>query len=62
MVIANRALYNPGAADHQSFELHESEQVELVLKILKMAGINLKDYNLTQSAAQEEINKIQQEN
>jgi len=62
VVVSNKALYNPSAADHRSFELHESEEVELVLKISKMAGINLRDFNLAQAAGQEEINKLQQEN
>ena len=62
IVVSNKALYNPSATDHQSFELHQSEEVELVLKISKMAGINLKDFNLAQAAGQEEINKLQQEN
>ena len=43
------------------FELHSSEQVELVVKILQLAGIAIKDLNLVQVAAQEENRSIQQQ-
>ena len=55
------ALYNPAAGDHQDFELHISEEPKLVVKILQLAGINMKDYNLAQLAGQKEISVIQQE-
>ena len=55
------ALYNPSAADHQDFELHASEQKTLVLKILQLAGVSIKDYNVAQLAAQKESSEIQQE-
>jgi len=59
--IDNSALYNPSAPDHQDFELHISEEPKLVIKILQLAGVNTKDYNLTQLAAQKEASIIQQE-
>jgi len=55
------ALYNPNATDHQDFELHSSEESKLVIKILQLAGVSMKDYNLTQLAAQKETSVIQQE-
>ena len=55
------ALYWPSAPDHQNFELHASEESELVIKILQLAGINMKDYNLAQIAGQKEISVKQQE-
>jgi hypothetical protein len=54
-------LYNPTALDHQNFELHDCEEELLVIKILQLAGVNIKDYSLTQIAAQEEVKKTQQE-
>jgi hypothetical protein len=56
----NSTVYNPSAADHQEFELHTSEQNNLVLKILQLAGISIKDYSLTQVAAQKEAVDKQQ--
>lgn len=61
VVVNNKALWNPSAADKQDFELHASEEKNLVIKILQLAGVSIKDYNLTQIAAQEEIKNIQQE-
>ena len=55
------ALYNPNATDHQDFELHASEEKNLVAKILQFAGVSIKDYNLVQIAGQKEASTIQQE-
>ena len=42
-------------------EVHPSEETELVLKILILAGFTLKDPNLYQAAAGEDIKNTQQE-
>ena len=60
-VVVGKALYNASAADLQNFELHESEENNLVIKILQLAGISMKDYNVTQVASQKESSDIQQE-
>jgi hypothetical protein len=57
----NDALYNASAPDHQDFELHGSEESNLVIKILQLAGVAIKDFNLVQAAAQKEASDIQQE-
>ena len=61
IIVNEKALWNPDAADKQDFELHASEQHNLVVKILKFAGVSIEDYNLAQSAGQEEIKNIQQQ-
>jgi len=58
-VVGGKALYS-GAAG-QDFDLHPSEETELVLKILTLAGFTLKDPNLLQLAAGEDMKNIQQE-
>ena len=55
------AQYNATAQDLQDFELHPSDEVNLVIKILEFAGITIKDPSLYQIAAQEEMRNIQQE-
>tara|TARA_R100000458_G_C8197147_1_gene188882 strand:+ start:52 stop:819 length:768 start_codon:yes stop_codon:yes gene_type:complete len=55
------ALYNGSAANLQNFELHPSEESNLVIKILQLAGVSIKDFDLTQMANQEEIKGLQQE-
>ena len=60
-VIQGKAIWNPNATDRQDFELHASEEKNLVTKILQLAGVAIKDYNLTQLASQEEAKTIQLE-
>jgi hypothetical protein len=61
VVVNGKALYNANATDLQHFQLHPSEETELVLKILTLAGFTLKDPNLLQIAAGEDAKNTQQE-
>jgi hypothetical protein len=61
VVVNEKALYNPNASDHYDFELHKSEQAELVVKILQLAGITLKDPSLYQIASTESTQTVQQQ-
>ena len=61
MVVSEKPLYNSSAPDHHHFDLHESEETKLVTKILLLAGVGIKDFNLAQLTAQKEATKIQQE-
>jgi len=58
-VVNGEALYNSTSA--VDFELHDSEETELVLKILELSGISIEDPQLYQLAAQEEGKRLQQE-
>lgn len=55
------ALYNPSADDHQNFELHLSEEIVLVNKILSYAGIIIQQPQIIQAAETKENKKITQE-
>ena len=59
VVVNEKAIWNPDAS--QNFQLHESEQKNLVVKILKLAGVSIEDAGLVQVATQEEIKNIRQE-
>jgi len=59
VVINEKALYNDNIS--VDFELHSSEETELVYKILKLAGINLKAAEVVQVAQTLEQTQIQQE-
>ena len=48
VVVNDKALYNANIA--VDFELHASEETELVYKILKLAGFNLKSAEVAQGA------------
>lgn len=58
-IINNETLYNSNTA--VDFELHESEETVLVIKILAIAGIVIKDPSLYQMSSQEEVKNVQQE-
>ncbi len=61
VVVNNKALYNGSAADLQDFELHASEESELVYRILFMAGVAIEKPQLSQFAAQSQSAAVQQE-
>ena len=61
VVVNEKALYNATASDHRDFDLHQSEEKELVLKILLLAGVSIKDYNVAQLSSQEQIKDVQQQ-
>jgi len=58
-IVFDEPLYD--AVNSVNFELHPSEETELVMKILEYAGLLIKDYNMYNVINQEEIETIQQE-
>jgi len=59
VIVNDKALYNDNISI--DFELHVSEESELVYKILLLSGISMKDQSLTQIAAGVEASKQAQE-
>jgi len=51
VIINEKALYNASATDAQAFELHASEEENLVNKILILAGITIQKPDLQQAGA-----------
>ena len=60
-VVNGYAQFNGATPPTAHFELHPSEETNLVLKILQLSGLVMKDVGLYQVAAQEEVKDIQQE-
>ena len=58
-IVFNEPLYD--ANNSVDFELHESDEADLVVKILELAGILIKDLNLYQVFNAEEQETIRQE-
>ena len=58
-VIAERPLYNANRS--VNFQLHDSEETELVYKILTLAGVTLKRVDIQQAGQGLDMTKIQQE-
>ena len=58
-VVNGVSLYSEN--DSTNFDLHPSEETELVIKILELAGISIRQVDIAQYAAQKEVQSIQQE-
>ena len=56
-VVSGKALYNAGASTN--FDMHVSEETNLVTKIAELAGIVLNKPGLVQTFAQQNINETQ---
>ena len=54
-------LYDSSSSKTTHFELHPSDETELVVKILSLAGVILKDPGLYQIGSAEEVKNVQQE-
>ena len=59
VVVGEKALYN--ASNTINFQLHDSEETELVYKILTLAGIIIKKVDVLQAGQGMDSSKIQQE-
>jgi hypothetical protein len=61
VVINNRALYDPSELKTTNFELHPSEETELVYKILKLSGVAIQRNQVAQFGQAMEKELQQQE-
>jgi len=58
-IVYGESLYD--STTSVNFELHQSDETELVVKILELSGLILADTNVYQAAAQMEAGTVQQE-
>jgi len=61
VVINDRAMYDADSSVTTNFELHVSEETELVYKILKLAGVSMKRQDIATAGQGLESAQIQQE-
>ena len=61
VVVNGKALYDPTALRTINFELHRSEETELVYKILKFAGVSMRREDIMRAGQGLELSQIQQE-
>ena len=59
--VGGSPVFNVSAADYQDFELPDSDQPTLVLKILQLAGVNIREPEVVQYAMNEESIEDQKE-
>ena len=60
VVVSGKALYNPNQSI--DFDIHESEENNLVMRILELSGITLADPNLIQIAMRDKANTKAEKN
>ena len=60
-VIGNKALYDSSLAKTTHFQLHQSEESELVYKILKLAGVSMDKSGVMKAGQGMELSQVQQE-
>jgi len=60
-VIGNKALYDSSLTKTTHFQLHQSEESELVYKILKLAGVSMKKDDIMRAGQGMELSQVQQE-
>jgi len=61
VVINEKALYDPNSQKTTDFELHPSEETELVYKILKFAGVAMQRADIMRAGQGMDMSQIQQE-
>ena len=57
--VLGNPIYNASASDRQDFELHQSCEVELIVKILGYCGISVREADIAQASKAEETYKDQ---
>ena len=60
-VVGEKALFNGSPAKTTNFQHHRSDETELVIKILELAGVIIQDPGIIQYADGENMKQIQQE-
>jgi len=60
-VVSDKALYDGDPTKTTNFEVHRSEETELIYKILKFAGVSMKRDDIMRAGQGMEISQVQQE-
>lgn len=61
-VVNGAYTFLSNSQETQHFQLHSSEQADLIIRILSHVGVTLSDPTIVQAAAQQEANNVNQEN
>ena len=60
--VLGNPLFNISATDYQDFEIHPSDETEIVIRILSYCGISIRESDIYQIAEGKENKEFQQEN
>ncbi len=55
--VSGNPLFNPSAGDYQDFEIHPSQEVDLIIKILGYAGLTITSEQVMQVSKAEEVSQ-----
>lgn len=61
-VIDGEEIFNPSANDYQDIDIHPGDEDDIIMRILKKIGVNLKEKDLQEHAMRDEINEFQAKN
>lgn len=53
--IQGNPIYNPSASDFQDLEIHPSDEVKLIIKVLSYAGVTIRDPQVIEVAMNKEV-------
>ena len=59
---AGDPIYNASATDHQDFELHPEEETQLIVKILRYAGVSIRAEDVVNTAENQDVKEFEKEN
>lgn len=59
---AGDPIYNASATDHQDFELHPEEETQLIVKILRYAGVSIRAEDVVSTAENQDTKEFEKEN
>ena len=59
---AGDPIYNSSASDHQDFELHPEEETQLIVKILRYAGVSIRAEDVVMTADTQDKTEFEKEN
>lgn len=55
--VLGNPVFNPDASDYQDLEIHPSDEVMLVIKLMSYLGVSIRDADIVQISKQEEMQK-----
>jgi hypothetical protein len=61
VTVNDSPLFNPAAIDYQDFELPLSDEMNLIIRILQLAGVSIRENEVVQMAKAEEIQDKQEQ-
>lgn len=61
-VVSGNPVFNPSAGDYSDFEIHPSDETELIIRILGYCGISIREEDIINISTAKENTEFQQEN